>query len=472
MRAQDHPGPGLRRPAALVVSVVLVASAVVASSASSANADPVYPSADQVAGAKQAVTDAAATVSGLEASLAVASSRLEALQTQVQIAAEAYDTAQVELQQRTQAAQAAAASARAAEAAAQKAQDDVGQLAVDSYYDGQGLGGLEVLMGASTPTELLNSAASYRIANSVIEQTFERARASRVVAGVMQRQAAAALAEQQAAAARLEQARQNAQAKASAAQAQTAAIAAERSRMITQLASLRQTSVRLETERQDGIAAERRRRAEAARAAAAKRAAEAAARAAAEKAAADRKAAEQRAEAERRRREREQANQGSSGGSSSGGSSGGSSSGGSGDSGGSGGTPSSGGSGGTSQGSSSAGQAAAAWARTQIGKDYEWGADGPSTYDCSGLTLRAWQRGGVSLPHSSRMQYDVTQHVPYSSLRPGDLIFYGYGSDPSTIHHVGIYIGGGQMVEAPYTGAQVRIASIWRSGMMPFAGRP
>ncbi len=137
-----------------------------------------------------------------------------------------------------------------------------------------------------------------------------------------------------------------------------------------------------------------------------------------------------------------------------------------------GGGTSTGGSGGASQGSSSAGQAAAAWARTQIGKDYEWGADGPSTYDCSGLTMRAWQRGGVSLPHSSRMQYDVTQHVSYDSLRPGDLIFYGYGSDPSTIHHVGIYIGGGQMVEAPYTGAQVRIASIWRSGMMPFAGRP
>ncbi len=71
----------------------------------------------------------------------MASSRLEALQTQVQIAAEAYDAAQVELQQRTQTAQAAAASARAAaEAAAQQAQDDVGQLAVDSYYDGQGLG--------------------------------------------------------------------------------------------------------------------------------------------------------------------------------------------------------------------------------------------------------------------------------------------------------------------------------------------
>jgi peptidoglycan DL-endopeptidase CwlO len=457
-----------RRSTALALSALLTLTTGAVVGAAPANADPVYPSADQVAGAKQAVSDAASTVAGLEASLAVSSSRLEALRTQVQIAAEAFDAAQVELDQRTQAARSAAAQARAAAAAAQKAQDDVGQLAVDSYYDGQGLGGLEVLMGASTPAELLSSAASYHIANTVIEQTFERARASRVVASVMQRQANAALAQQQAAAARLDQARQAVEAKAAAAQAETTAIQGERSRMITQLASLKKTSVRLETERQNGIQAERQRRAEQARAAAARRAARAAARAEAQ-----RKAARERADAERRRREQQQAGSGGSSGGSGG--SGGSSSGGSGgpggSSGGSGGT-SPGSPGGTAQGSSSAGQAAADWARTQLGKDYQWGADGPSTYDCSGLTLRAWEQGGVSLPHSSRLQYEVTQHVSYDSIRPGDLIFYGYGSDPGTIHHVGIYIGGGQMVEAPYTGAQVRIASIWRSGMMPFAGRP
>jgi cell wall-associated NlpC family hydrolase len=86
--------------------------------------------------------------------------------------------------------------------------------------------------------------------------------------------------------------------------------------------------------------------------------------------------------------------------------------------------------------------------------------------------MRAWEQAGVGLPHSSRLQYQVTQHVAYDDLRPGDLVFYGYGSDPSTIHHVGMFIGDGQMVEAPYTGAQVRISSIWRSGMMPYAGRP
>jgi cell wall-associated NlpC family hydrolase len=71
------------------------------------------------------------------------------------------------------------------------------------------------------------------------------------------------------------------------------------------------------------------------------------------------------------------------------------------------------------------------------------------------------------------MQYSVTEHVSIDSLRPGDLVFFATDtSNPSTIHHVAIYAGGGQMVEAPYTGAQVRVSSIYRSGLMPYGGRP
>ncbi|GAB3691660.1 hypothetical protein GCM10028814_32940 [Angustibacter aerolatus] len=113
------------------------------------------------------------------------------------------------------------------------------------------------------------------------------------------------------------------------------------------------------------------------------------------------------------------------------------------------------------------------WARTQLGKWYEWAADGPSTYDCSGLTMRAWQRSGVYLPHSSVMQYQVTRHVSMDDLRVGDLLFFATNtSSPSTIHHVALYVGGGMMLEAPHTGAQVRISSMYRSGLMPYAGRP
>ena len=113
-----------------------------------------------------------------------------------------------------------------------------------------------------------------------------------------------------------------------------------------------------------------------------------------------------------------------------------------------------------------------AYARAQIGKPYQWAADGPSSFDCSGLTMRAWQQGGVSLPHYSVAQYEQSAKVSLTDLRVGDLVFFA--SDPGdhrTIYHVGLYIGGGQMIEAPYTGENVRISSIWRSSLFG-AARP
>lgn len=111
-------------------------------------------------------------------------------------------------------------------------------------------------------------------------------------------------------------------------------------------------------------------------------------------------------------------------------------------------------------------QAAVDAALSQIGKPYQWGAAGPDSYDCSGLTLWAWAHAGVSLPHNSGAQYAATPRVAQSDWQPGDLLFYG-----SPIHHVGMYIGGGRMVEAPYTGSQVRVVSPYRSDYVG-AGRP
>jgi peptidoglycan DL-endopeptidase CwlO len=102
----------------------------------------------------------------------------------------------------------------------------------------------------------------------------------------------------------------------------------------------------------------------------------------------------------------------------------------------------------------------------QVGDPYQWGGAGPDSFDCSGLTMFAWAAAGVSLPHNSSMQYAATVHVAQSDWRPGDLLFYG-----SPIHHVGMYVGNGQMVEAPYTGAQVRVVSAFRSDYVG-AGRP
>ena len=105
-------------------------------------------------------------------------------------------------------------------------------------------------------------------------------------------------------------------------------------------------------------------------------------------------------------------------------------------------------------------------ALSQVGKPYVWGAEGPDSYDCSGLTLWAWAHAGVSLPHNSGMQFAATPRVAQSDWQPGDLLFYG-----SPIHHVAMYIGNGQMVEAPYSGSQVRVVSAMRSDYVG-AGRP
>jgi len=105
-------------------------------------------------------------------------------------------------------------------------------------------------------------------------------------------------------------------------------------------------------------------------------------------------------------------------------------------------------------------------AKAQLGKPYVYGAAGPDSYDCSGLTMYAWRAGGVLLPHSAAMQYDAIAHISVSQLQPGDLVFFY-----TPIEHVGIYVGGGQMIDAPYTGAVVRYDSIYNPYLVG-AGRP
>ena len=123
--------------------------------------------------------------------------------------------------------------------------------------------------------------------------------------------------------------------------------------------------------------------------------------------------------------------------------------------------------------SSQQGNIAADWALSQIGRPYQWGGAGPYTYDCSGLTMVAWAHAGVALLHYTGDQWVEGVHVPLDSLQRGDLLFYATNNaDPATIHHVGIYIGGGDMVDAPYTGVDVRIDSIDAPGVPIGAVRP
>jgi cell wall-associated NlpC family hydrolase len=126
------------------------------------------------------------------------------------------------------------------------------------------------------------------------------------------------------------------------------------------------------------------------------------------------------------------------------------------------------------QGASAAqGNTAADWALAQLGHPYQWGGAGPRSYDCSGLTMDAWAQAGVRLLHWTGYQWPSGPHIPLDQLRRGDLLFFATNpANPATIHHVGIYIGDGQMVDAPYTGADVRIDSIYQPGGLIGATRP
>jgi cell wall-associated NlpC family hydrolase len=104
---------------------------------------------------------------------------------------------------------------------------------------------------------------------------------------------------------------------------------------------------------------------------------------------------------------------------------------------------------------SSKGAAAVWWAEKALGRPYQWGAAGPNSFDCSGLVKWAYGHVGIDLPHYSGAQIGVGARVARANLEPGDLVFFG-----SPIHHVGMYIGGGDFIEAPYTGANVRIATL------------
>lgn len=105
------------------------------------------------------------------------------------------------------------------------------------------------------------------------------------------------------------------------------------------------------------------------------------------------------------------------------------------------------------------------YALKQIGDRYVFGAAGMTYWDCSGLTMRAYQAAGVSLPHSSAAQSRMGKSIPRSQLKPGDLVFFG-----RPVSHVGIYLGGGRMVHAPRSGSRVKVASASSLGNKPFVG--
>ena len=448
----------LRAAATLSLVGILAATSTLAAVA---DPEPVYPSQGQVDTAEAAVVGTAGKVSSLDAQYAAAGARLDGVQEQAAIASEAYTGARYQLDRRKAETSAAQKRAAAARELADAANLEVRRYAAVMYQQGGSLGELEAYLSSKGPQDMIDRATALEAVGDARARTMQKAAATSIVAETMEKQAAQALAQQAAAARDAEKARDAAQTRAREAQAAAEQIQRQQQTLVVQLASLRETSVDLEKARQSGLAAAALARAAAAEAAKAARLAQArvaAARDASARAAAEAAAKRAAAEAARQRAAAEAAEKAAA-------------------------EaaqqpekpkpsaprpstpkppappPTSGGVG-----------AVIAYAQAQLGKPYLWGGDGPDSFDCSGLTMRAWQQAGVNLYHYTGAQWDQTARVAISDLRPGDLVFFG-SSGPSS-HHMGLYVGSGQMIEAPRAGVPVRYASIYRSDLLPYGGRP
>jgi cell wall-associated NlpC family hydrolase len=108
--------------------------------------------------------------------------------------------------------------------------------------------------------------------------------------------------------------------------------------------------------------------------------------------------------------------------------------------------------------------AALTFAAGQLGVPYRWGGNGPGGFDCSGLSQAAYAHAGVALPRVAQDQFDAGPAATGSTVQPGDLVFFG--SDATAVDHVGLYIGDGLMVDAPHTGAVVRVEAADWTGLV------
>lgn len=400
---------------AVIGAAIALATVVGASSAAVADGHG-YPTKHQVDHAKHEVAAKQGDLASVRARLARTQRSANAAEQRAEIASENYNGALWRLSLAKKAAAKADAAAKAAHQQVASQRADIAQLVVASYQDGSQLSTMSALLSADGPTGVMNRTSVVNMAGSSMQAHYNSYVAASQAADRADLAAAAAAAKQQRVADKAASDRAAAASSAHEAMNLVHTVSAERNQVVDALARAEHTSITLARQRQAALEAIARRRAEA--------------------------AARRRAE-EAAKRAREEQQQHNSGGGSQGG-----------------GTPAPPVA--TGGGITSRDVAAAIdYAKAQIGKPYQWAAAGPYTFDCSGLTMMAWRQGGIYLPHYSVAQYDAGTPVSIADARPGDLIFFSHNGAPSGIHHVALYLGNGEFIEAPHTGADVRYNSIY-----------
>ena len=416
------------------------------------------PSEEEIAAAKAAEEAAKMSVAQIEVKLAEVSASAATATQNAQIAGENLNEANIALAEATATASQASAEADAAEAAFQEGKQQIASVAQAAYRNGGGtLDALAPYLDSDGLRSVETKQAGINSFSSSAEAKMQNVAALEQVAKVTRDAANTALASQQAATDEVQARTDAANQAAAAAQNEAAIVAAQRSAYVQELATKQNTTVDLINQREAALEAERQEAAriaaeQAAAAAEAQRQADAAA-AAERQAAADAAAAAQASSSSSSSSDDEDDDDGYSYSAPSYSYEEPSYS-----------APSYSGGGGAST--------AIATAQSYLGVPYVWGGESYGGVDCSGLTMLAWGSAGVDLPHLSRAQYSYGTHVPIGSMEAGDLIFWSSNGTQSGIYHVAIYLGGGQMIEAPTFGVPVRITGVYSWGsIMPYAVR-
>ena len=430
----------LRVGSAIAWTTVLVT--VVGSVAGVAAADESStPSRREVAQSRVAVEEKAHDVASVRARLVLANQRLQVSAVEAARAAEAFNGARWAVREARAAARVAERRSAAAGTDVERQREAYSGALVTSYVVAPSLTALSAMAQSDGISTVIDQVTTLHNAEDALDSRYDVFRASATVADVSAAQALEARDAATRAQTRARQARDAARQAAAAASHEASSIAAEKADLIVQLADLEQISVELAQTRQSALEEQ----------------AAAAAAAAAE------------------RDQQEKSVQAQSAGNTS--------------------SDQSGNGGGASQGGSPApapqptptpqptpspappapaagAQGAIDFARAQLGEPYRWGAAGPDAWDCSGLTMGAWRAGGRALPHYSVAQYEQSTPVSAGDLRAGDLVFWGSSNDSSSIYHVALYIGGGQIIHAPRTGRPVVQESMYYWTPPNFYARP